>query len=718
MKKVSLIGLLVTAVLFVWSGSFTALAADTRLDARSFTSMPLESGHDDMDKLKDGSYEGAVVVSTVNTPINENSYIDIYFNGYIANVNALEIACNESLFDAQGVTGIAVLGYDDNTQRWNELPDEYTPEYIAEAGVKKAHVTLKSTIKASRIRVYIREANTKWSNFRLEELAAFGSLSGEDINSLTKKASVTASFDGVSRITDGKFASEAIVEGVKPTESEPAVITFDFGYYYSISDMEMVTLFARNAGIKSMDIEYKENNTWAKLGDTINFTRGEGKGSTNFEIDRIPVNITTTALRILIKDVYYDWSHFRLSDIFIYEKTPVLSGTRLDARSFTNMPLERGHDDMDKLKDGSYEGAVVVSTANTPINENSYIDIYFNGYIADVNSLEIACNEGLLNDQGVTAIGVLGYDEKAHKWFSTPAEEYGLSYAIQDGNARKAYVTLKTPVKASRIRVYIRDANTTWNNFRLEELAAFGSLTGEKIENIAGNAAVTSSFGGEDKITDSNFASETVVNGAKPTKENPAMVSFDFGNNYYRITDMEMITLFARNAGIKEMDIEYKVNNAWTKLGDTINFTRGEGKGSTNFEIDRLPVNAVTNGIRFIIKDTYYEWSHFRLSDIILYGESEMSASVSFYHNNTPAESLNEGEITAKIDISSLTDDVYCFLCYYDNTGRMVNVSGGYISKEDAAQGYEPSVYAQNGGAVKLLILNKTLQPVLISILK
>ena len=81
-----------------------------------------------------------------------------------------------------------------------------------------------------------------------------------------------------------------------------------------------------------------------------------------------------------------------------------LAGSRLDARNYTDMPLESSNSDMDKLNDGSMDGAVVVSLdKNTDMSDGSYyVDIVCNGYIAKYQSLDLGCNVGLIEHQAMT----------------------------------------------------------------------------------------------------------------------------------------------------------------------------------------------------------------------------------------------------------------------------------------------------------------------------
>ncbi|MEG2584614.1 MAG: hypothetical protein RSA27_08915, partial [Oscillospiraceae bacterium] len=335
---------------------------------------------------------------------------------------------------------------DYETNDWLKNEQEYTLDYsITEGSVKRAIVNLTTPIVSDRIRVKIKAANVTWGTIRIEELAAYGELTGNKITAnIVPEATVTTDIEfvagDVNVIKDGDFASEARSEKL-PSIEAPKTVTYDFGEkYYNFSTMEVVGLFAKDAGIKAMDIEYKKLGEWTKLGETINFARPNGTGTTNMEIDEIPIGIVSNGIRIKIKEAYSGWGHFRFSDILLYGKAEVnaapLQGTRLDTRNYTK--IELFNQDIDKLNDGKYDNGPFIlkaigSEPNFTIDDTYNIDIYANGYEAKVQSIDFACDAGLLPNQAITKIAVVGYDYETNDWLKNE-QEYTLDYSITEGS--------------------------------------------------------------------------------------------------------------------------------------------------------------------------------------------------------------------------------------------------------------------------------------------
>ena len=626
----------------VYKHEATALTG-IKLDARSSTTMPLNDGLRDMEKLNDGTMDGAVVVElSKDVDMSDGSYyLDICFNGYMATVESLDLGCNEGLVDDQGITRIGVAAYDDAAHTWPAHAAEthdITWLKTGDAYTGKSVVTLENPVTTSRLRVYILDANRTWDNFRMEEMAAYGRM-GEKVQGLAAGAEVSLDFALVAgdagMIQDGDFASEIRSEFI-PTETDPAEITYDFkDKAYAFTSGELVSLFAKDAGVRQMQISCRTpEGEWEQIGVVQFPERPYAVGSTNFEMDSFDLNVTATALKFSITDVYDAWGHFRISDFLLYgtevaEEPPALTGIKLDARSYTEMPLISGEDDMSKLNDGSIDNGAVVANAVQDVDMTDgsfYIDIVTHGMLSNFQCLDLGCAASMVDDQAVTRIGVAAYDDAAHTWPATYTEEYAVNWIKADGEyTGKAIVPLKQPLKTSRLRVYILDANRTWDNFRMEELAAYGEWLGEKPENLAGKAEVTANFDCEgnfpfSNLTDVDFASEALTNFAATT-ENPAIITMDFGEDYYEIESMDMVGLFATDAGVTRMTIEYLKDGEWSVLREAA-FQREGRYGTTNSQIDRIDLDVTTNGIRFKITEYINHFGHIRISEMALYGKS------------------------------------------------------------------------------------------------
>jgi|GEM_PF-4582369 len=316
----------------------------------------------------------------------------------------------------------------------------------------------------------------------------------------------------------------------------------------------------------------------------------------------------------------------QLSDI---EMVPPLdewdNSVKLDARAYTKMEFfNMDNSDMTRLHDGKYNDPVIFSIPGGRLDENDYIDINFNGVICKVIKFDMACNKGLQPDQSISKFKVYAYNDQEGTW-SDDAEEVTVNWSEIDGDVIKATVSLQKPVTTSRVRLQLTEVKATWETIRVQEFAPYGLYySGKVIEDLSKQAEITSNIpfvhGSIEDISDKQFATE-FRSEKKVTPADPGIITFDFKDSYFNINAAELVSIFANSAGIKQMDIEYRDGGEWVKLGDTLNFQRPNGLGSDKFELDRIDIGKVTNGIRFLIKDTYYEWSHFRISEIMLYGK-------------------------------------------------------------------------------------------------
>ena len=704
----------------------------SKLDSRSYTDMPLESGNSEMNKLNDGTMDGAVAVKMKkDVDMSDGKYfVDIVCNGFIAKYQSLDLGCNVGLIKDQSIKKIGVAGYNDETNTWPSGPQQtYDITWLksGDSYTGKAVVNFDTPITSSRLRVYILDANRTWDNFRMEELAAYGELTGKGIDSLTRNASVTTNFtcEGnfpLSNLTDRYFASEMLTN-FNATPENPGIITMDFGdKYYDFDRMDMVGLFAKNAGVTAMTIEYKNGGEWTKLKD-VTFNRSGRNGSDGSQIDRIDLGVVTNGLQFKVTEHKNSWGHFRISEIALYG--PSLVGDKLDARSCTDMPLEGDNTNMDKLNDGTMDGAVVVSLdKNIDMSDGKYyLDIICNGYIAKYQSLDLGCNTGLIKHQDIKKIGIAGYDDETHTWPSGPQQVYDVVWPEKDGKyTGKAVIKFKTPITSSRLRVYILDANRTWNNFRMEELAAYGKLAGNSVDSLAQNAAVTTNFTCEGNfplgnLTDRYFASEMLTN-FKATPENPGIITMDFGDKYYDFENMDMVGMHAKNAGVTAMTIEYKNGGEWTKLKD-LTFNRSGRYGSTDLQIDRIDLGVTGNGLRFNVTDYNKGYGHFRISDMLIYGNESYipavnSANISYTVNGNEGTNNQFGSgtinVSADITLEDGRNGAVLYAALYSGEKMIAVVQSE--KTDGGAVNCTFDVDNADGKTIKLLVLDSVLSPI------
>ena len=614
----------------------------TKLDARSYTEMPLESGNRDMGKLNDGTMDGAVVVSlSKDVDMSDGSYyVDIVCNGYEATFQSLDLGCNEGLVDTQGIKKIGIAAYDDAAQTWPAGPAETHDITWPKSGgayTGKTVVHLNTPVTSSRLRVYILDANREWDNFRMEELAAYGELTGNRVESLAKHAAVTANFecDGgkpLSSLTDQDFATEMLTN-FEATAENPGIITMDFGEsYYEFESMDMAGLFSTDAGVTAMTIEYKKDGAWTKLKDET-FNRSGRYGTTNSQIDRIALGVTTNGLRFKITDYVKSWGHFRISELALYGKAgdspdpgpdPEPVKSLLDAVYLTTVPLDPSYSDLKRLNNQSvYANEPVVVNVSKDVNmgRDYCFDVVFKGKLADVQGIEFACYQAFFKHQSVKRIDVDWYDEASGQWKAALTDHVlAWKQSSESEDLAKAMAYLPAGIKTSRIRVYIKDANREWDNLRIEEMAVYGEMLEEKPENLAAAAETSVSYAFDPvyyaaaNLTDGDYDTKlTSKEGVQPSEQEPVCISFDFGGDYYKIDALELATAYARYCGILTGELQYLEYGAWKTL-KPFNFTRGGIAATDDYEIDQIAAGVVTNGLRLkitsvILDQTYHNFS-------------------------------------------------------------------------------------------------------------
>ncbi len=713
-------GLLILAMLLssfcaipVFAGEPTL--AGSFIPQRAYTN--LSPFNQDIYNLNNQNYDGPFILNKPEA-FDDSAYIDIFFNDGVPTVKSFDVACNTGLMKDQAITELGVVGFDDANGVWKNDEQRLVLDYNVAAGdATRAVATLETPITSSKIRVYIRNANVTWGTIRIEELAAYGDISTTGFEDLAGKGTVTADFDfkngAAAQITDGVYGTEVLSE-FAPTAEKPGIVTFDFGEnYYDLTSLEMIGIFAKQAGIKSFDIEYKVKGEWTKYGETVTVERPHGIGTDGIEFDEIPLEVTTNALRLKITETYTEWGHFRFGEIVLRgtegenpNPAPELTGEFIPQRAYTN--LSPFNQDIYNLNNQNYDGPFILNKPEA-FDDSAYIDIFFNDGVPTVKSFDVACNTGLMKDQAITELGVVGFDDANGVW-KNDEQRLVLDYNVAAGDATRAVATLETPITSSKIRVYIRNANVTWGTIRIEELAAYGDISTTGFEDLAGKGTVTADFdfknGAAAQITDGVYGTE-VLSEFAPTAEKPGIVTFDFGENYYDLTSLEMIGIFAKQAGIKSFDIEYKVKGEWTKYGETVTVERPHGIGTDGIEFDEIPLEVTTNALRLKIAETYTEWGHFRFGEIVLRGTEGEDPNPP--EPEEPSEKLDARAYTKMSFYSVDNSDMTRLLDGKYSDPVIFNIPGGQLTEND----YIDIIF--NGSVCKVLrfdmACNKGLQP-------
>lgn len=658
---------ILTMVLAVNLGGFAGAAAEPateptgiKLDARYYTRMAeLNGAKTDLSRMNDGNKHETVIFEAPENHATEDTYMDIDFNGNVSTVQSFDIACYKGLLGKQNPVKFKVLPFDPQTQTYAKDGEEVTIDWSIDLGDDAGAVAvLQKPVTAGRVRILFTEIAAKWGTFRINEFAAYGQNAVEKVLNLAERGDVTVDFPLVAGapadLKDTYVGSEIRSEFI-PTAENPATIELTLDKAYDLTYMELFGLFARNAGLKTYDVFYKEQGTWVKLGDTITRTRDIGSSSSNTEFDVIPLNVTTDGIRIVVKDVYKEWGHFRLSDIIL--RTNTVSGARIDAQAYTPMKIfNNGYNEVEKLTDGKYHEAVVFDIPDQTPSGTTYVDLVASGNMAEFTSFELACNKGLQPNQSILKFKVLPFDEETGA-YAQDGEEVSVNWLVDMGEDIKGFAVLKTPVTSSGVRLQLTEVAATWGTIRVQELAPYGNVIG-KAQNIVADAAVSVDFpitnGSLENLTDTDWATEMECN-IQPTAEKPAVITMEF-DIARELAYAQIVGKYAKDAGIADMDVEYRENNAW-KLLKNYTFTRPALNGAYFSEIDTINLGVKTDGLRFVIRDTNFSWGHFRLSDIILKGKELVP--VSFILDQPVVENN-----TLKVNITAVGDTNYGRLVY------------------------------------------------------
>lgn len=672
MKKRIWAGIL-TMALAVNLGGFAAAAAEPateptgiKLDARYYTQMP-EFGrkHSDLSLLNDEKKEEMVIFTNPDFSEEEweatkDTYIDIDFNGNISVLQSFYMICETGWIYKQSPIKFKVLPFDPQTQAFAEDGEEVTIDWSIDLGDNRtgAVAILQKPVRAGRVRILFTEVATRYGSFRMGEFAAYGENAVEKVLNLAERGNVTVDFPLVAGSTadlKDTYVGSEIRSEFMPTAETPATIELTLDKAYDLTYMELFGLFAKDAGLKTYDVFYKDQDTWVKLGDTITRTRGIGSSSSNTEYDTIPLNVTTDGVRIVVEDVYKGWGHFRLSDIIL--RTNTVSGSRIEAQAYTPMQIyNNGYNEVEKLTDGKYHEAMIFDIPDQKPSETTYIDLAASGNTAEFTSFELACNKGLQPNQSILKFKVLPFDEETGA-YAQDGEEVSVNWLVDLGDDIKGFAVLKTPVTANSVRLQLTDLAATWGTIRVQELAPYGKVIG-KAQNIVNDAKVSVDFpitrGSLENLTDTAWATEIECN-VQPTAEKPAVVTMEF-DIARELTYAQIVGKYAKDAGITNMDVEYRENNVWKPLKNYI-FTRPALNGAYFSEIDTIDLGVKTDGLRFIIRDVNFSWGHFRLSDIILKGKELVPVSF------TLEQPVVEDNIL-KVNITAAGDTNYGKLVY------------------------------------------------------
>ncbi|MEG1441499.1 MAG: S-layer homology domain-containing protein, partial [Oscillospiraceae bacterium] len=210
-------------------------------------------------------------------------------------------------------------------------------------------------------------------------------------------------------------------------------------------------------------------------------------------------------------------------------------------------------------------------------------------------------------------------------------------------------------IETNRIRIYIKDAKRSYDNFRVDELVVFGFDSEKASNNIAKKANIVVEYPCTEEnvnglLNDENY--DTIVSSSTeivPSKYKPAIISLDFGkDSYYKMSDLEFITKEVNKFGVSELDIEYRELGQW-KTFKTIQFTHNGMHSSENYAIDKINMEDIsTNGIRIKITSALLTDQHFNINEIICHGVIDENAKI--------ANNIN-GEIIANDGYENLFDE-------------------------------------------------------------
>lgn len=288
---------------------------------------------------------------------------------------------------------------------------------------------------------------------------------------------------------------------------------------------------------------------------------------------------------------------------------------------FTKMPLQSSFSDMSRLTDGIYDAnspVVVQMSSSAQFDETYMIEGFFGGNTVAVSSVEVGCLTRQVAEQAITRARLDYYNPGSDSWESA-VDGYELTW-----NGGKSVITLPETINTIAVRFYIQDANRRWNNFRIEELAMVGTVTGA-VENISGSAAVTADYdfqsGSAQLINDGNFFTEVVgAGGVIPSPEQPRTVELNFGEDVYHIDKMIIGERYGRNAGITNASLYRKIYGTWEKIADIV--LQKEGVySSDNYSISEFELNTEASALRLCITAANTTWNNFRIGEIMLTGE-------------------------------------------------------------------------------------------------
>ena len=612
--------------------------------------------------INDGTIEDALL--SEYTPSEENPYIiDFDFGADMYNVTGIDIITQYPV--ESGIRAAKLKYYDDGA--WQTAQNISFPR-TARLDKNDAYdeVNLSSTALSSKFRLEITDAAMTWGTFRINELIFKGTKFVPENVGIGGLVTTTASGDiEANNITDGDEETSVTVSA----PSYPEV--FDILYNKAIIETTGMAIVSADESVKNVDIEYLSSSGMKTLKSDLELEYSDGKASIDFG-----EKITTSKIRVKVNGA--TGTGFKINEIPVYGKKTEAVGKKVSALYFTPMQTnvgDQGFNDLRKFGDGyagMYNTVVLSKNKNEAFTANDYIEIY-NTYKSYVNGIYMAIiNNGMAYDnQRISKVRIDALNDETGKW-ETLVDNYDVDYVLgtgkwddktPNGSIYEANIVFPKTVSATNFKIYPTEAVRTWNNIMISEMYTYGTTSETGVVNngnlLYNNVTVTAESIDMKNNLNKGYIGWPGLSAKIPSETEPYNIDFDFGNKWYSVDEIELITQFPNNSGIEKGSFKYYTDNGYvtakkfdfkrTVPSDAVNhyFVANDARDVIKFE---LPMKS--NKFRIEITEAMLTWGKFRINEVIFRGK-EITEEMA---KNAADEAYVYTTLKSADSLSNLTD--------------------------------------------------------------
>jgi len=363
----------------------------------------------------------------------------------------------------------------------DQEPLDWTP---AGAGAAQADLIF-DPVFAQQLRLRIHEVGAVDRSFAIDEIEAWGYAVKPPTAQRNPNVAIEATVS--SSLTGGAGQSlAALHDGQETTrwvsavgQTFPATIELQFAEEIATGKLTLASAYGQSQGVAKLDLEYWQDGSWTPALEDVSLTWNTNTADAE-QADVRFAPVRTTALRVVLKASYSTQGQVTLNEIYVW-------GTD------RTMPIEPPLEPLPPLPEPEMDLANIAGTATVSTTFAS-MNGYAIGLIANddrqstwSSAVGVQLPQTITLDwgaepirtgkmtfhtwyglgQGFTKVDI-AYEAAGGLWVNA-ASDVPLNWLTNDGTIEAIDLTFPE-VETRKIRITVKQANTSWGNVSLNEL--------------------------------------------------------------------------------------------------------------------------------------------------------------------------------------------------------------------------------------------------------